>query len=104
MKSEDKIQQEIVIYVRNYRKDLIIFSVPNDGRNAQEQMRKKAMGLLRGVSDLILLSEHGCFFIEVKTDSGKQSEEQIKFQKAIETLGFTYHLVRSLEDFKQIVK
>jgi len=42
-------------------------------------------------------------FIEVKTDIGTQSKEQKNFQERVEKLGFEYHLVRSLEDFKCVI-
>jgi hypothetical protein len=46
-KSESKIQQEIVVWFRNnnLKTNNIIFSVPNEGKSAKEQMFKKATGL-----------------------------------------------------------
>jgi hypothetical protein len=43
-------------------------------------------------------------FIEVKNDTGKQSEKQKDFQKLIEAQGFKYFLVRSLDEFKLLLK
>jgi hypothetical protein len=39
-------------------------------------------------------------FVECKDDKGKQSENQIQFEKDVKALGFEYWLVRSLEEFK----
>lgn len=109
MKSENKIQSEIVMWFHNnYCLDIhdpqhVIFSVPNEGQNAKEQMYKKALGLLSGVSDLIVLLNGKILFIECKDQHGKQRDSQINFQKRIEKLGFEYHIVRSLEDFKKII-
>ena len=104
-KSESKIQQEIVIWYRNnnLNNNNIIFSVPNEGKSAKEQMFKKATGLMSGVSDLICINNGEVLFIECKDLKGKQSENQKDFQKTIELQGFKYHLVRSLEEFQKNV-
>lgn len=39
--------------------------------------------------------------IELKNAKGKQSKEQIEWQKLLESQGFTYVVIRSLEEFKQ---
>lgn len=105
MKSEDKIQQEIVMWYRNnnLNNNNIIFSVPNEGKSAKEQMFKKATGLMSGVSDLICINNGEVLFVECKDFKGKQSEKQKDFQKTIELQGFKYHLVRSLEEFQKII-
>jgi hypothetical protein len=101
--SEDQIQQQIVIYFRNYIKGMI-FSVPNGGsRNVAEAKKLKNTGLLPGVADLIILLPNAqTIFIEVKTDKGKQSEVQHIFEKNVSQMGFKYFLVKNLEDFKNI--
>jgi hypothetical protein len=105
-KTENKLQQEIIMYYRNnfclkhHEPRHAIFSVPNDSKDAKEQMRKIATGLMSGVSDVIILRPNEAVFCEVKTDVGVQSEKQKDFQILVEALGFRYILVRSLEDFK----
>jgi hypothetical protein len=109
MKTEDKIQQEIVMWYRNtyclkhHNPRNIIFSVPNDSKNAVEQMRKIATGLYAGVSDLIMIHFGQVYFIELKTDTGKQSEKQKDFQLIVENQGFKYYLIRSLKEFQKII-
>jgi hypothetical protein len=109
MKTEDKIQQEIVMWYRNtyclkhHNPRNIIFSVPNDSKNAVEQMRKIATGLYAGVSDLIMIHFGQVYFIELKTDTGKQSEKQKDFQTIVENQGFKYFLVRDLKIFQKII-
>jgi hypothetical protein len=109
MKTENKTQQEILMFYRNnfclkhHNPRHIIFSVPNDSKDAKEQMRKIATGLMAGVSDLIILRQNEAIFVEVKTDIGRQSDKQKSFQEQVESLGFRYILVRSLEDFKKAI-
>ena len=40
--------------------------------------------------------------IELKTDKGKQSNEQKEWQSMIESQGFDYYIIRSLEEFKTL--
>jgi len=103
--SEDKIQQEIIIYYRNYfqllYKDCLIFSIPNGGlRDKRTAMLMKATGLTPGASDLIVIYFGRLLFVECKTDVGTQSEEQKVFAQRVRDCGFAYHLVRSLHEFK----
>ena len=105
MKKESKIQQEIVMYFNNtyglkhHNPKCLIFSVPNEGKNAKEQMYKKMLGLKSGVSDLIVLMPNRCMFIECKDDVGKQSDNQKHFESDVLALGFEYYIVRSLDEF-----
>ncbi len=104
-KSESKIQQEIVIWYRNnnLNNNNVIFSVPNEGKSAKEQMFKKATGLMSGVSDLICINNGKILFIECKDEKGRQSDKQKEFEIIINSQGFKYYLVRSLDEFKKIV-
>ena len=108
MKSESKIQQECVMWFRNtycrvgQDPRCIIFSVPNERADKFEQMRMMQTGLMPGVSDLIAITPGKIHFIEVKDDKGRQSDKQKAFEETLQTLGFSYHLVRNIENFKEI--
>lgn len=107
--TEAQIQQSIFKWYHNnfclshHNPQNIIFSVANESSNVKEQMYKKSLGLIAGVSDLVIITESEVFFVEVKTPIGKQSEKQKNFQSKIERLGYRYLLVRSLEQFKEII-
>ena len=108
---EDKLQAQIYAWYNNtyclthHNPRHMIFSVPNGGlRSKIEAMKMKSTGLLAGVSDLIIVRPGETLFIELKTDTGVQSKEQKEFQNRIELLGFSYYLVRSLQEFQQIIK
>ena len=107
MKTEAKIQQEIVVFFRNNYQRLnkgIILSVPNERKGGYMAMKDLLLtGLLSGVSDLIVVLPLEVLFIEVKNEIGKQSDKQIKFQSQVENLGYKYYLVRTLKEFKEIV-
>ena len=84
----------------------IMFSVPNElaGTNKIAMMQAKAMGLVSGVSDTIIILPNGkIIFCEFKDEKGKQSDKQIEFEEIVSNLGFTYVLIRSLEQFKKTI-
>ena len=96
---------------------LVCMSVPNGiGLNVPLNIKKivdkaisvaieimKQIGLTVGASDLQIHGMYGrCAHLEIKTDIGKQSEDQMKFQKRIEGLGGKYYLLRSVEDVEKI--
>lgn len=105
MKSEAKIQQEIVIwYTNNYclkhhEPREIIFHVANEG-----QHRLVPIGLLAGVSDLIFTHRSEMIFCEVKRPGKRQRKQQVEFQKRITALGFDYFIAYDLEDFILYIK
>lgn len=104
--TEAQIQQKIFKWYHNnfclkhHDPQNIIFSVANESSNVKEQMYKKSIGLISGVSDLIVITQSEVIFVEVKTPKGRQSPKQKEFQSKVEALGYRYLIVRSLEDFK----
>ena len=101
--SENQLQAQIFEYHwNNYPSQRgLLFHVNNKARNAIEGNKFKAMGVIAGVSDLIYLKPGGKpIFIELKTDTGIQSNEQKKWEIAITNAGYEYIICRSLEDFK----
>lgn len=108
---EHKIQCAIVkwfYYAYPQYRGGLFFAVPNGGhRNIQTAARLKAEGVTAGVSDLILLvSKQGyhALCIEVKTLKGRQSENQKAWEAKVEAQGFKYALVRSLDEFAELVR
>lgn len=108
--TEDYIQSQIILDFNNkyclkhHNPRLLIFAVPNGGsRNVLEAKKLKATGTLRGASDLIVNFPGKSVYIEVKTSIGVQSDAQKDFQKRVEDLGMDYHIVRSLENFNEII-
>jgi hypothetical protein len=106
---EDKIQAECVKWftnnycLRHHTPKCVIFSVPNGGlRNKIEAMKLVTTGMKAGVSDLVVLMPGRALFVEVKTDIGIQSKEQIDFEADVVALGFQYFLIRSIDEFKAI--
>lgn len=52
-----------------------------------------------GMADLTLFAQGGkTIFVEIKTPTGKLSEQQKRFKTAVERLGFEYIVMRSKEE------
>lgn len=102
---EHALQCSEVRYMRAKHPDLshIFFAVPNGQKRTSRQTAwLHEEGMVNGVSDMILLrpnSKHGYLCIENKTPKGRQSPEQVLFQKAVEKNGGIYVIVRSLDEF-----
>ena len=104
---EHNIQVSMINWFRyQYPKlKLSLFAVPNGGHRHPATARKlKAEGVVAGVSDLVFFNRKKCYFIEVKTEKGKQQQTQKDFQKNIENEGGKYFVVRSLDEFIDVIQ
>jgi len=100
---ESKLQIHCVKWFRYEHPDLVLFSIPNGGyRTAITAKIMKAEGQLAGVADIFLMypnnKYHG-LWIELKTDKGRQNENQKLFQTKAEQFGYKYCIVKSFEEF-----
>lgn len=97
---ESHIQRQMVSWFRLQYPKYIIAAIPNGGyRNPFEAKIMKGEGVLAGFSDLMIIADRNVLFLEVKTQTGKQSNLQKEFQDKVERMGFQYYVCRSLNDF-----
>lgn len=119
--SEARIQQEICMWYRNayclehHNPRCMIFSIPNEGRGAASSQLIQT-GLYPGCADLFISHDKGeevapyeswfpdVMFFEIKTMSGKQSPKQKKFEAHCDQMDIPYYIVRSLDEFKQVIE
>ena len=106
MQKESVLQTACVKWFRYQYPYLIIYAVPNGGsRNVREAQRLKAEGVLAGVADLVIMFPQGkSLYIEMKVKGNKQTDNQKEFQKIAETLGHTYAVCYSFDEFKEIIE
>ena len=110
LETESRIQQDCIRYFRNmyclkhHKPQLIMFSVPNEGKDLREQLKKKATGLMKGVSDTVIVFPNKVVFCEFKDLKGKQRPDQKLFQDKIILLGHDYWVVRSIKEFKELIE
>jgi hypothetical protein len=104
---ESKMQEACVEWFRfqfpQYK--TLLFSVPNGGfRSVQSGKKMKAEGMMRGVSDLLLLVPRGNWHglaIEFKTSSGRLSAHQEEWGTLVLEQGYPYLVIRSKENFME---
>lgn len=108
---ESKIQTEFFEKVKLFFPnipDKLLFAVPNGGsRNIIEAANLKKQGVKSGVSDVICLLPNWFYnylCIEFKTEKGKQSDDQIEFQKQVLSHGGYYAVARSAMEAIEIMK
>ena len=127
--SESSIQQSCFLWLNNnyglkhHSPRLKMFSVPNElammlgailksyripdsiVNKAVSQVldKMRSTGMTAGVSDSIVILPNKTIYVEFKTDIGRQSDKQKEFQQIVTDLGHEYHVVRSLEQFKEII-
>ena len=103
MQSEANLQSKCIMWFRNTfsrvgcEPKLIIASVTNENN-----YHKINTGVLSGFSDTIAILPNRVVFIEFKTETGKQSDKQIKFQSEVQASGHEYFIVRSESEFIRI--
>lgn len=112
---ESKLQQSCVAWFSYQYPQYWLFSVKNSskmggkmvkGKNGKEipleAIIAKREGLRKGVADLQLLygnGEHYSLFLELKTNTGSQSNEQKEFEAYCKKNNYKYVVVSTIEEF-----
>ena len=66
--------------------------------NFQLKDGRRIMCGVKGLSDLLFIGQNRVAFIEVKTETGKPSQEQLNFIRRMQELGHSAGIARSTED------
>lgn len=113
-REEDTLQIACVKLLRSLPNTLV-FSVPNhlwlgSGSNKVWYMvKQKAMGLLAGAPDLVLIFQRATqdpslLLLELKAPSGTLSDHQKAVQSFCLSIGAVYAVVRSLDDLVSLLR
>jgi len=104
---ESDIQQACIRWFDLVHPNKMLFAIPNGGkRGKREAGILKAEGVRAGVADLFLMQGNGYangLFIEMKTDTGKQSEAQKAFEQLCFVQNYKYFICRSFDDFQKVI-
>ena len=105
MKSEARIQQEIVMFFNNEYPELRGCLCYNNNNSAGGLRGKinKFLGVVKGRSDMVLYYKSFSVMIELKTEKGRQSDHQRDWQYLMKQQGFEYYIIRSLDEFKELI-
>jgi hypothetical protein len=104
--TESILQQQCFVWHWNEYQDQRgrLYMNYNNPPNKIAGARLKSQGLMAGVADLSYLSPKGLIYIELKMPKGRQSPKQTKFEKMVTTLGYPYHIIRTFEEFQELIK
>jgi len=106
MISEERLQSECYQWFHNNYTSLrgLLWHVPNGGqRSVTEANKFKAIGLVSGVSDLHFFYNGQMYFIELKVETGRLSENQVKWIEAINKQNGEVVVIRDLQTFKNFI-
>jgi len=105
--SEDQLQAKCYQWFWNNFPELrrTMWAVPNGGiRNKITAMKMKATGLLSGVHDIHFVHDGTLHSIELKVGKNQLTESQVKYAQAIMQQGAKCHVVRTFEEFEELIK
>ena len=104
--SESKLQAKCYQWFdNNYPnlRGLLCYNL-NNSRNKIAGSRNNALGLQKGRSDMVIYLKGGrAVMLEMKTDTGKQTPAQVKWENTITNAGYDYIVIRSFEQFKKTI-
>ena len=105
LQPEQALQYECVKWMkRHLAKEVVFFHVPNGGkRSRREGAIFKAIGVVAGVPDLIILWRGVQIAIELKAGKGSSTEEQKDMQERLKAIGWHVAECRSLQEFQDIL-
>ena len=109
MKNEKQLQAKIVMDFNQKRPEerRMLWSTRNTTFSAKDGMTQRAIGMVRGVSDLLYFSNASLIGIELKLPGTKHKVshilEQYKWGLDLEENGGEYYIVTSLKGFWQII-
>lgn len=75
------------------------FAITNNSEHVGRAMQRKAMGLVAGVADTCFIWDGKTYFLEFKTETGRQSEKQKWWQSVCEQHSIQYIIIRTEEQF-----
>ena len=105
--SEDKLQAQIHIWLWNNYPELrgCFWHVANERKTtAKDGAVLKAKGVVSGVPDYVFNFNGKTYYFELKTSVGQLFDAQKKLHLALEKQGFKVEIIRSLEQFQNIIK
>lgn len=105
--NEDQFQARLFQWAHNTYPQLrkLLFHVPNGGKRSKRESNKfKAMGVVAGIPDLVLLWKGRLYGFELKAEKGKQSDEQAEAENKWSEHHAEYYLIRDEQVFKTLIQ
>lgn len=105
MRVEDGIQRSIIDYLEAVLADVFVFAIPNASIRFPGARAGNAIpGLRKGMPDVGVLWNHGIYFLEVKTETGKLSIDQINCHEELTLKGFPVATVSGIDAVREVLR
>lgn len=92
---ESQIQRQVLEYLKT--RNIFHFRAPN------RPAKNRRYNLKGGVPDIIAVVKGSFIGLEIKTETGVQSEDQKDFEKDLKKAGGKYFIIRSLKEAHSIL-
>jgi hypothetical protein len=104
---EELLQKSVASYIRLQYPGAFFFHPPNEGRHRKQyRAKQKAMGLLAGLPDVMILNHGGAYHglaIELKVMYNKPSEKQLLILAHLASLGYLAAWCNEFETAKKLI-
>ena len=96
---EEQLHRSIVAHLRTRgAKHMVFWHTTNNPRSRIAGARAKAMGMLKGVPDLTIITpDQQICFMEIKAPKGYLTPEQKDFRLRVEALGCVFAVVKDID-------
>lgn len=99
-----QVPNEVAMMIRGVLQETRLPKNMIDKVIAIVSQRLKNMGMRPGTSDMVFVIPNKTLYIEFKTETGYQSDNQKEFERTVTELGHKYYICRSLDQFKSIIE
>ena len=106
-KTELRIQQDCYMWFHNHYPQYrgAFFRIRNESTSGKQGAIGKSTGIVKGVADSALMLPNGTTaYIEFKTETGIQSQNQKDWERLCSRLCQHYYIIRSLEQFQSLCR
>jgi len=112
VKHEELLQKDVVELLLTYEAQrkltftAVTNNVPYTGWKAIKSTEKfKELGMRPGFPDMAIFRFEGLpIFIELKSKKGQLQDNQEDWRDTLQAMGFSWYLIRSVDDVKEVLK
>ena len=105
MTKHDKLQSQCFQYAHNKYRHIrgLIWANDNSPRNNRDGARRKAIGMIAGVFDLLFYHQGCLYAFDIKIAHDKFSKKQLHWKTLIEAQGGKAYEIRSISQFELLI-
>ena len=102
--TEHEIQNQIIDYLKTTNWLVIRINGVNRGKIKSYYVYNGSENAQKGLPDLLIMKKGKCIGLEIKTATGKQSEDQKIIEKWFKMQEIEYYVIKSLNDVINVLK